>query len=56
LDATKFDLFESLAIEKESTSFGPLINKKKYDAVLKDINQFMEEYPVFANVSVCMIG
>ncbi|SAM00476.1 hypothetical protein [Absidia glauca] len=49
LDATKFDLFESLAIEKESTSFGPLINKKKYDAVLKDINQFMEEYPVFAN-------
>ncbi|CAO3638432.1 unnamed protein product [Cunninghamella echinulata] len=49
LGETSFDLYKSLAIEKETTVFGPLINKKKYDVVLKDINDFFNQYNVFSN-------
>ncbi|KAI8093160.1 tRNA synthetases class I (M)-domain-containing protein [Halteromyces radiatus] len=49
LDATTFNLETNFAIEKESTVFGPLINKKKYDSTLKDINQFMEQYDIFTH-------
>ncbi|CAO3614315.1 unnamed protein product [Cunninghamella blakesleeana] len=49
LGETSFDLYTSLAIEKEATVFGPLVNKKKYDVVLNDINEFITKHNVLSN-------